>query len=262
MKIRAYFPFLVFAALILFVGLACGTYSAVPPTKEPPLAPTLTQKPESFPPLAPSLTPSLSLNPIPTQTDLPTDAPLPQSGDLIYSTTFGDLSDWTIYTKDDRSIYTIENRPDGLFITIPGANDYAYFYHDIGSADVRLESDVELVGGTNYTYIQLVCRSTDKGEYIFVLDTGGLWQIARWDAENSQYERLKDGGSTQINVAKAKNHMTAICQGDTLTFKINGTTLGTVTDSRFLDGYIGIEINTYDYPRSDTMIHNLEVYLP
>ena len=91
----------------------------------------------------------------PTLPPIPTDTKPPQSGDLIYSTTFSDLSDWNKFTKTDLSNYTIDTRDYGLFITIPAANDYADFYYNLGSADVRMEADVELVGGTNYTYFIL-----------------------------------------------------------------------------------------------------------
>jgi hypothetical protein len=259
MKFRPYFPFLALVMLVLTVGLTCATPTLVtptaipqPPTQPPALPPPPTQAP-TFPP-----------RPItaPTQTQLPPIPQVPQSGDLIYSTTFDDLSDWQILTKDDLSNYVIENRDYGLFITLPSKNDYAYFYYNLGSADVRMEADVELVGGTNYTYIYLVCRSSDKGEYMFILDTGGLWQISKWDATNSDYTRLKEGGSVNINVAKAKNHMTGICKGNTLTFKINGATLGTATDYMLSDGEIGIEVTTFDYPHSETVIHELAVYAP
>jgi hypothetical protein len=265
MKLCLLSPFIVLAGLILFVGLACGISTVVTPTAIP-QNPTLpsTLPPTRPPTLPPILVPTLPPTPTfaPTLTPLPTNTQVPKTGDLIYSTTFNDLSDWNLLTKDDLGNYIIEHREDGLFITIPSANDYAYLYYNLGNANVRLEADVELVGGTNYTYISLACRSSSKGEYVFTLDAGGYWQIGKWDSTNSQYKRLKDGGSVNINVAKAKNHMTGICQGNTLTFKINGATLGTAVDNLFSDGDIGIEVITFDYAHSESVIHNLAVYVP
>lgn len=273
MKLRLLSPFIFLAGLVLIVGLACGIPTAVTPTaipQNPTLPPTLQPTlPPTLPPIlaptlpqfqAPTLPPSPTL--VPTLSPQPTDTQVPKTGDLIYSTTFNDLSDWNLQTKTDLSNYIIEHRDAGLFITIPAANDYAYLFYSLGNSNVRLEADVELVGGTNYTYISLACRSSAKGEYVFTLDTGGYWQIGKWDATNSKYNRLKDGGSVNINVAKAKNHMTGICQGNTLTFKINGTTLGTAVDNLFSDGEIGIEVITFDYAHSESYIHNLAVYVP
>ena len=56
--------------------------------------------------------------------------------------------------------------------------------------------------------------------------------------------------------------MTGICQGNTFTFKINGATMGTVTDYTYSDGEIGIEVETFDYAHSKSIIHNLAVYVP
>jgi hypothetical protein len=251
----------------LLIGLACGMPTPVPPTN-PPAIPTQvvippTNPPPAFPTQAipPTIPPAIPTS-APTLPPIPTSTKPPQSGDLIYSTTFTDIADWNQFTKTDKSNYTIESRDYGLFLTIPAANDYANFYYNLGSKDVRIEADVELIGGTNYTYFVLTCRSTPKGEYMFTLDMGGYWQIAKWDNTNSQYTRLKDGGSTHINVAKAKNHMTAICQGNTFTFKINDFTLGSVTDYSYTDGEIGIEVETFDYAHSESIIHNLSVYVP
>jgi hypothetical protein len=267
MKLRILSPFIILAGLALFVGMACSLSTPVPPTIAPVIPTHVVIQPTNPPPafptkvIPPTVPPAIPTR-APTLAPIPTNTKPPQSGDLIYSTTFNDLSDWNIYTKTDRSNYVIENRDYGLYITIPAVKDYADFYYDLGSADVRMEADVELVGGTNYTYFTLICRSSTKGEYAFTLDMGGYWQIGKWDFTSSSYKRLKDGGSVNINVAKAKNHMTTICHGNTLTFKINGITLATVTDSLYSEGEIGMEVKTFDYPHSESIIHNLAVYVP
>ncbi len=246
MKTQLFRPFLFLAATILAVGLACNTgTTSVPPT----VPPAVVVQPTDLPTLVP---------------EQPTNAPALQSGDLIYSTTFSDLNDWSMISQNASSTYTVESRADGLFISVPEKNDYVTLHRSLNSdsPDVRLEADVELTGGTNYTYFILICRSSDRGEYDFILDTGGLWQIGKYDFDNSKYTRLKDGGSTKINIAKAKNHMTAICQNDTLVFKINGATMGTVTDSTLTGTEIGVEMDTFDYPHAEGYIHKFEAYLP
>jgi len=243
MNARALFPFLALAGLILVVSLACGTTPVTQPTNPPPVVVQPTTPPATLAPEATALSEW-------------------KSGDVYYSTTFSDLADWNQYSRKDSSTYTIEKRNDGLHVIIPANRDLVGFLHDPGpgSSNVRLEADVELIGGTNYTYFILICRQSKQGEYDFILDTGGYWQIGKF--VDQKYTRLYDGGSTSINVAKAKNHMTAICQDNMLTLQINGVTITSVTDSSFTEGAIGIEVDTLDYPHSEVIVHNFQAVIP
>jgi len=185
------------------------------------------------------------------------------SGDLIYSSDFSDTDVWKMYTKNATSLYTVQSRTIGLYINIPAANDWVALYHDLGSTDnrdVQIESDVELIGGTNYTYFDLICRSSNSGEYEFILDAGGFWQIGKLIGSN--YTRLAGGGSSAINVAKSKNHLTAICQGNTLTMLINNTVVGAATDDTLTDGEVGVQLETFDNPVSQAYFHNFDVFVP
>jgi hypothetical protein len=244
MKTRVLIPFLALTGLVLAVGLACGTTPVVTqPTNPPPVVVQPTTPPATLAPEATALSEW-------------------KSGDVYYSTTFSDLADWEKYYHNDKSTYTIENRSDGLHIKIPAAKDYVLLYHDPGpgSSNVRLEADVELIAGTNYTYFYLICRASKQAEYDFILDTGGYWQIGKY--VDQKYTRLYDGGSTSIKVAKAKNHMTAICQDSSLTFEINGVQMTSVTDSSLTEGAIGVEVDTLDYPHSEVVIHNFQAVIP
>jgi len=199
-----------------------------------------------------------------TSSSAPSTTSAAQSGDLLYRTTFNDFNDWEIYTKGDQSKYSNEAGPDGLYVNVPDDNDYWSAYYDLGDGmnDVRLEADAELVGGSNYTYISLYCRSSDAGEYIFSLDTGGYWEIGKNDFANDSYQELGYGGSVHIKVAQNPNHLSAICEGDELTFFINDTEIASVQDSDFTNGSIGIGVDTFDYPLAEVMFYNLEAYVP
>jgi hypothetical protein len=243
MKTRVLIPFLALTGLVLAIGLACGTTPVTQPTNPPPVIVQPTTPPATLAPEATALSEW-------------------KSGDVFYSTTFSDLADWEQYFRNDKSTYTLENRSDGLYIKIPATHDSVFFYHDPGpgSSNVRLDADVELIGGTNYTYFYLICRSTEKAEYDFILDTGGYWQIGK--IVDNDYTRLYDGGSTSIKVAKAKNHMTATCQDSSLTFEINGVQMTSVTDSSLTEGEIGLGVRTIDYPHSEVVIHNFQALIP
>lgn len=239
--------------------LGCSLLSSAPST-EAPAAPAKPVNEEPTQQSAPVEEPT----PIP-QTSEPTSPPIPQSGDLVFETTFPGIDDWEIITLSDVANYNTEIHGDGLYVEVPDANDYWYAYPpmEIDYDDVRIEADVELVGGTNYTYITLTCRSSQDGEYVFFMDTGGYWQIGKYVyGDSSRYENLVDGSSTKIKVAKNPNHITAVCKGSTLTMSVNGEKVGSVEDSHFTSGIVGIGVETFDLPLSQVMFHKLEVYIP
>jgi len=194
----------------------------------------------------------------------PTAMSVPQPGGLIYETTFNDFNKWEIVTFGNMAEYIYEVRSNGLYVKVPDKNDYWFAYYDVGksNSDVRIEMDAELVGDNNYTYISIICRSSEKGEYIFTLDTGGYWQIGIYNYKKDDYEQLDYGESTRIKVAKHPNHITAICEGDELTLKINDYDISSVRDAEFTDGEIGIAVETFDYPLTEVIFHKLEVYVP
>jgi hypothetical protein len=205
----------------------------------------------------------------PTPTPIPptatnTPVPKPSSGEVIYQTDFSDFSDWDVYTQNDENDYEFEYREDGLFVRVPLEEDYLYAYYDLenGNSDVRIEADIELVGGSDYTYISLVCRSSNEGEYNFFIDAGGYWGIDKYDFDKDEYEELAYALSKSIKVDKAKNNIIAICDGDTLSMIINGTKVGEVQDSQYTSGQIGIGIDTFDNPLAEVMFYNLEVSIP
>jgi len=203
---------------------------------------------------------------IPTEPSQEIENPsdVPQSGDLLYETTFNDFSKWEIATFGNMDEYFYEARSNGLYVKVPDKNDYWFAYYDFGkgNSDVRIEMDAELVGDNNYTYISIVCRSSEKGEYIFTLDTGGYWQIGKYNYKKDEYDQLDYGESTRIEVGKHPNHITAICEGNELTLKINDYDITSVRDAQFTDGEIGIGVETFDYPLTEVIFHKLEVYTP
>lgn len=203
--------------------------------------------------------------PINTPIPEPTSPPALQPGDIIFQTDFNDISTWDTVTKNDAANYKTELRSDGLYVEVPSTNDYWYGYTplDMNYSDVRIEADVELVGGTNYTYITLTCRSSEAGEYVFFLDTGGYWQIGKWTyGDTSSYEQLAYAGSTKIKAGKNANHITAICKAYNLALLINGTQVENVQDWQLTEGGVGIGVETKDYSLSQVMFHNLEIYAP
>ncbi len=256
---KPYIALLLTFTVVLILGcqLASSPPSTDTPAVEVPAEPA-NQEPTQVP-VAPTQVPANT--PVPQ----PTSPPVLQSGDQIFQSSFSDISDWEIITKNDASEYTTDIRGDGLYVEVPEKSDYWYAYAPLETSyeDVRIEADVELVGGTNYTYITLTCRSSDAGEYVFFMDTGGYWQIGKYVfGDSSSYERLGEGGSTRIKVAKNPNHITATCKGSKLSLDINDYEIASVEDAHLTSGLVGVGVETFDHPLSQVMFHNLEIYIP
>ena len=110
---------------------------------------------------------------------------------------------------------------------------------------MRIDADVETVGGPNRNNISLVCRATSEGWYEFSMNSGGYWYI--WKYENGDYSNLAEGASYSINLQKAANSLSATCIGRELTFYVNGVTMGSATDNTFKDGgQVGVSVSTFD----------------
>ena len=255
------FKKLIFLSLAFIVISGCQSGNDVAAPVEEPAQEEIIQKNTAVPEATATLEPTAE----PTNTPIPepTATPEPQSGDLIYKTTFDDIGDWEINARDDLAGYKSESRSDGLYVQIPDDYDFWIAYYNNLSADVRMEADVEKTSGTNFTYIDLYCRATEDGMYVFQLDTGGYWYIAKYDFNADQiFTQLASGSSNKIKSGNNLNHMTAICDKDELIFKINDELISSVQDSQFTGGGIGIGAETFAIPFAEFMFHELEVFVP
>lgn len=188
----------------------------------------------------------------------PTALPTVSVPSGTYDTDFSDYDEnWVEFFQRESSENRSDIRSNGLEVFLPNDdNSYSalsYFYGN----DVSVEANVQLTGGSNYTYIALYCRATGDGRYVFYLDTGGYWQIGKWDFVSGDYEQLGYGGSQKITVGKYENNIRAICDGSDLIMEINGSEVGRATDSTFTEGFIGIGVQTFDHPDAEVMFFDL-----
>ena len=252
---------LIFLSLALVVILGCQLTGGESTPAEEPAQEEATQENTATP--APTATLEPTAEPTNTPIPEPTAIPEPQPGDLMYKTTFDDIGDWEMKARDDLAGYKSESRSDGLYLQVPDDNDFWIAYYNGLNANVRMEADVEKTNGTNFTYIDLYCRASEDGMYVFQLDTGGYWYIAKYDFNADQvFTQLASGASNKIKSGNNLNHMTAICDKDELTFKINDELISSVQDSQFTGGGIGIGAETADIPFAEFMFHELEVFVP
>ncbi len=170
-----------------------------------------------------------------------------QSGDIIFVTDFDDSEGWLAFSWPEGEDYIATTQDSVLYLEVPGTNTTVYAIYDAMAnyEDVRIDAAVETVAGPNRNNISLVCRYTEAGWYEFSMNSGGFWYIWKY-SEADSYTVLHEGTSNDINLQKAKNELTAICQGDTLTLIINEVEVGSATDSEFPTGQVGTSATSFD----------------
>lgn len=246
--------------------LACGALGGGGGATETPPRPRVpTQTPKADTATA-EVEATATQPPKPTKTPqpaLPSPTPASGPGDVIYYTDFDDLTDWTtILALPETDQYTAEAQAGKLYIEVDVQDTTVYAFHDndLGQADVQIDADVETVAGPNRNNISLVCRATGDGWYEFSMNSGGFWFIWRYD--NDGFTSLQEGGTTAINLQKAKNHLTAVCQGDTLTLYINEVEVGSASDDQFTDGQVGVSVSTFDIKGAGVEFDYVAVSVP
>lgn len=193
--------------------------------------------------------------------DLSAAAPQ-SSGDTVYATDFDDVSDWSVLTVPDEGDYLAEERGGVLYIEVPGTDSTVYAIQDtVSQENVRIDAAVETVAGPNRNNISLVCRFNEDGWYEFSMNSGGYWYIWKYETGDG-FTILDEGASTEINLQKAENELTAICDGNDLILGVNGVEVGSTTDTDFRSGGIGVSVTTFDIAGAGVEFDALQAIVP
>lgn len=69
-------------------------------------------------------------------------------------------------------------------------------------------------------------------------------------------------GCIGMRLAWFCKNLVAICQGDQLTFIINGEEVASVRDTRFTEGQVGFSVSSFDIAGVGVEFEDFEVSLP
>jgi hypothetical protein len=171
-----------------------------------------------------------------------------QPGDLYLGTDFEDPEGWYTFAVPDSENYEASYYDSVVYLQVYDTDSTVYMLYDYDlPPDIQVDAGVETVSGPNRNNISLICRATVDGWYEFSMNSGGYWFI--WKYEDGQYYELARGASNDINLQKAKNELTASCIGTKLTFYVNDSEMGSVSDNRFKGtGQAGVSVSTFDIP--------------
>ena len=229
---------LLFVSFFVVVGLACGVLSRADPTatvvpiaqieetvEEPTveiIEPTATYTLEPEPTNTTEPPPTNTPEPLPTNTPepLPTNTPEPE---IYFIEEFDRDPGWYFDvisggSGNPQSVsYSFEF--GRMIFDIPERELYAYYiYEDAVYDNVRLDINFEN-RGVNSQQVSLICHLSNEGWYELSIQSDGIWILY---AVTNNYDEIARGGSTHIRIGKEINEYTLICEGNTLSFFING----------------------------------------
>jgi hypothetical protein len=217
------------------------TTGSFPSSTEANTEPPPTMAPPTVQPTAP---------PPPTATSQPKSSPTPVAKDFYTEEFDGSLSDWGLYfTSGDDNLAEVYTDNDRLTFFLDGEDIYAYLmYESYYYTDVMVTAVVENRGFNNNN-VSLVCRyDPEEGWYEYNIANNGLYDLLFYDANTGGYEFLANGGSTSINMGKAVNEYTMICEEENLILYVNGQETKRYAERKFAlrEGMIGISVSSFD----------------
>ena len=108
----------------------------------------------------------------------------------------------------------------------------------------------------------VMCRLQANGDgYSFSISGDGFFTIQK--AKDDAFTNLVEWqASSLINQGNASNHLMAVCEGDTLSFYVNGSFLAEVHDTEFTSGDIALTATSYEPENTEIHFDNLVVKFP
>lgn len=137
--------------------------------------------------------------------------------------------DWALFDTDQGAAYVyneefyLEDRGKGIAVYSPLLKQ-TY-------EDVKISVEMRYVQGSMKNWMGVICRQQDEANYyVLAISADGFYLIQR--VVDDVVTPL--GGPTAsefIHTGKAKNTLEAMCQGNTLSLRVNDTLLVSCTDS-------------------------------
>jgi hypothetical protein len=175
-------------------------------------------------------------------TETPTQEPLPTASiEFIeyYYSEFEDLADWDVFYKNVQSSYFIDFADNGLSLSLDALDDYYLAYSNVFGTNTVIEIEFGFLDGSGPVTYQLICRSSDIGEYVFEIDSEGSWEIEKYNFDTKSSESLGDGVSELIATGYQQNNIIVECDQDELSLTVNDVLIEQIIDQSYMEGYAG-----------------------
>jgi hypothetical protein len=133
-----------------------------------------------------------------------------------------------------------------LQINIAVANQLAWASAGQDLRDFHLTVEASQVSGPDDNGYGVLARMQDSDNfYLFSISGDGFYMVSKFTDGQQQMLGPNWTPSQAIQQGQATNTLEVICQGNTLTFLVNGQLLSEVNDSEFSQGDIGLYAGTF-----------------
>lgn len=238
MNKRVLIPFVALAALMLIVGLACGSTDDTTTTDN---------GGAQVQPTAIIVQPTLP--PPPTATES-APAYFTEEFDVDF------LDNWSYFlTYGNEDAVSIQSGNGKLTVDIQDTDTAVYLMYDpYVYTDVRMDARVTN-RGQNTNNISFICRYNGTDWFEYSISNGGMWVLyyGKWDDSGitASYGELAQGGADHIFSGKHTNEFTVTCEGNEFNIYVNGHEEGSYIDHTYMlgEGQVGINVTSfYTYP--------------
>ena len=263
-------------AFIVLVGTACNVGSSGDPTATSEPVIQVQQEEEVVPPTA-----TATDIPLPTATDIPlptaTTAPLPtattapQTEDVYEAPAYfieefeGDLNSWTYFLIGNDTDWDLYADGGYLVFDLNDNDQYVYIlYDEYTYSSVRIDVLADN-RGKNSNYVSLVCNYSDSyGWYEYNISNNGLYELYVYSEFDGGYIPIDSGGSININMGRAENEYTMICNGNQMALYINGYLENQHTDPTYnlREGQVGFGVSSLDVTPINVLVDYFAISQP
>lgn len=191
----------------------------------------------------------------------PSFAVTPSAGTILFQDDFSSRASGWDHTKYAEGVMDYDAGGYRMMVNALQANFWATPQKDF--SDVRIEVDAGKLAGPDENRIGLICRFNDESYYFFVVSSDGYYGLGIFaKSQATLLGQTEMQYTDKVKTGAAVNHLRADCNGDKLTFYVNGFQLAEVRDSSLTHGDVGLLTGTFDQPGVDIIYDNFVVMKP
>jgi hypothetical protein len=153
---------------------------------------------------------------------------------------------------------------DGTFhIKVDAAKYDLWSNPGLNLGNVSIEVDATKVAGPETDNFGLICRYQDAGNFYFAqITSSGYYGFGKMMNGIQLLDQSGYVASDLVKTGNATNHLRLTCDGDVLTLYINGSEAGSITDTSFSSGDVGLMAGTFNEGGLDIAFDNFVVADP
>ncbi len=174
-------------------------------------------------------------------------------------------SGWDQYSGAEGTV----NYDQGQYlIKIEQPKIYLWGTPGLSLTDAVVEADAAHAAGSVNNEYGLICRFAKNGDkssfYFFVISSDGYYASGKVVKDELTYLDPSDFKASPVirQAPTETNHLAATCQGNTLSFTINGQPLAKFQDGDLTHGDVGLLAGTFDEPGVAIHFDNVVVRKP